>query len=100
MSFQPFEGDIKGFLGGENRLVAEILCRLVVDEGMILANAINGESVEVGFGIEFLNQPPESVGQTAGYRSPGHGYPQLFQERIHKIEEIHPVLIGNKISLT
>ena len=98
LSFQPREGDIKGFTGGENRLVAEILCRLVVDEGMVHANAIDGKPVEVGFGTEFLNAPSQHVGQNAGYRSPGYGYPQVFQERIHKIEEIHRVMVGNEIS--
>jgi len=98
LSFQPREGDIKGFFGGENRLVAEIPCRLVVDKGMVHANAIDGEPVEVGPGTEFLNAPSQNVGRNAWYRSPGYGYPQLFQERIHEIEEIHGVMIGNEIS--
>ena len=79
-------------------MVAEILCRLVVDEGMVHANAIDGEPIEVGPGTEFLHAPPENVGRNAGYRPPGNGDTQLLQERIHKIEEIHGVMIGNEIN--
>jgi len=100
LSFQPLEGDIKGFLCGENRPVAEIPSRLVVDKGMVHANAIDGERIEVGFGTEFLHAPPQNVGRNGGYRPPGYGYPQLFQERIHKVEEIYRVMVGNEISLT
>jgi len=67
LSFQPLEGDIKGFFGGENRLVAEILCRLVVDEGMVHANAIDGERIEVGLAAEFLHAPPQHVSRNGGY---------------------------------
>ena len=66
LSFQPFEGDIKGFPGGENRLVAEIPRRLVVDKGMVHTYAIDGERVEVRPGAEFLHAPPQNVGRTAG----------------------------------
>ena len=81
-------------------MVAEIPCRLVVDKGMVHANAIDGERVEVGLAAEFLNAPPQHVGRNGGYRPPGHGDTQLLQERLHKIEEIHRVMIGNEISLT
>jgi hypothetical protein len=58
---------MKGFLSGKNRLVAEIQCRFVVDEGMIHTDTIDREPIEVGLGAEFLSEPPEKVCQTHQY---------------------------------
>jgi len=41
LSFQPLHSDFKGFLSGENGLVAEIPCRFIVDEGMVYADTID-----------------------------------------------------------
>ena len=99
LSFQPLHSDLKGFLSGIDRPVAEVPCRLIVDEGMILTEAIDREPVEIRLRAEFLGKPAKKIRQAVGYGHLWDRYAHLFQEGIHKIEKVPAVMIGNEINL-
>ena len=99
LSFQPLQCDCKGLLSRINRLVAEIPRRFIVDKGMILAEAIDREPVEIGLRAEFLGKPRQRIRQAVRNRPPGYGYAQSFQEGVHKIEKVPGVMIGDEINL-
>ena len=67
LGLQPLDSDIEGFLSSKPRLVAEITCCFLVDEGAIHAGRIDREPIEVGRAGKSLNQPRESIRQTIGY---------------------------------